>query len=69
MDILVQVRCSSECLILCITYKLADINECDEDNGGCSHNCTNIKGSFECFCRQGYELNSRDGYTCTGTLH
>ena len=43
-----------------------DINECDKDNGGCSHNCTNTEGSFECLCRNGYELNSDDGRTCLG---
>ena len=43
-----------------------DINECDESNGGCSHNCNNTEGSFECSCRDGYILDS-EGKTCSGT--
>jgi len=33
------------------------------DNGGCDSNakCTNIFGSFECSCKEGY---SGDGFTC-----
>merc|ERR1739838_170001 len=27
-----------------------DINECGTDNGGCSHGCTNLNGTFECSC-------------------
>ena len=45
---------------------LVDINECDVSNGGCSHNCTNTEGSFECSCRVGYTLDS-DGKSCSGT--
>ena len=45
---------------------ILDTNECDDDNGGCSQNCTNTEGSFECFCRNGYILDS-DGKNCSGT--
>ena len=44
---------------------LADINECDEENGGCDVICRNSVGSFECDCEAGYTLNG-DG-TCSGT--
>ncbi|XP_073237862.1 ZP domain-containing protein-like [Porites lutea] len=27
-----------------------DVDECAEDNGGCSHKCKNTKGSFVCSC-------------------
>ncbi|XP_076799587.1 uncharacterized protein LOC143444282 [Clavelina lepadiformis] len=39
-----------------------DINECDIQNP-CSHNgiCTNINGTFECFCKSGFQ---GDGETC-----
>ena len=47
------------------TNIFADINECDESNGGCSHYCINTEGSFECFCRDGYILVS-DGKNCSG---
>ena len=51
-----------------ITYynPVLDINECEDNNGGCGHNCTNTDGNFECFCIDGYELDS-DGATCLGT--
>ena len=52
-------------LIYSVIMSLPDINECDESNGGCSHNCTNTEGSFECFCRDGYILVS-DGKNCSG---
>ena len=32
-----------------------DINECATDDGRC-HNCTNTDGSYECQCREGFEL-------------
>ena len=44
---------------------MTDINECDESNGGCSHNCNNTEGSFECSCRDGYMLDS-NGAICSG---
>jgi len=27
-----------------------DVDECAEDNGGCSHTCTNLNGTYECSC-------------------
>ena len=45
---------------------LSDINECEDNNGSCSHICVNTEGSFECFCRDGYVLDS-DGKNCSGT--
>ena len=42
-----------------------DVDECDDGNGGCSHNCTNIPGSYTCSCEEGYEL-LEDQQTCTG---
>ncbi|CAH1989044.1 unnamed protein product [Acanthoscelides obtectus] len=40
-----------------------DINECDTDNGGCSHHCRNFPGSSKCSCPKGYRISS-DGRTC-----
>ena len=40
-----------------------DINECLENNGGCSHNCSNQPGSYSCSCPMGYDL-ARDNKTC-----
>jgi hypothetical protein len=48
-------------------YVVEDVNECLENNGGCSVNatCTNTVGSHVCACRSGY---SGDGYTCVETV-
>lgn len=40
-----------------------DIDECETSNGGCAHNCINLEGSYECSCREGFEL-SGDNRTC-----
>jgi hypothetical protein len=47
-------------------YVVNDINECVQNNGGCSVNatCTNLPGSYACTCNSGY---SGDGVTCTQT--
>ena len=49
------------------TYYLTDINECDTDNGGCEHNCTNTPGSYQCQCWEGYEMNNNEK-NCTGIM-
>ena len=39
-----------------------DIDECLVDNGLCSQNCSNLEGSYSCFCRMGYYLyTGREG--------
>ena len=45
----------------------ADINECQEKNGGCSHRCVNLEGSYECACPPGYKTQA-DQKTCEGIL-
>lgn len=40
-----------------------DVNECD--NNPCSQECANIYGSYQCYCRQGYQL-AEDGHSCKG---
>ena len=42
-----------------------DVNECKESNGGCSHTCVNLPGSFQCRCPSGATLGA-DKKTCTG---
>ena len=42
-----------------------DINECDDNDGGCEQICINTDGSFQCGCRSGFTLNN-DGRTCSG---
>ena len=45
-----------------------EINECSDENGGCSQICTNTAGSFYCGCYTGFELKS-DGVNCIGEYH
>jgi len=40
-----------------------DVNECL--SSPCDQDCTNTVGSFECFCNNGYVLNS-NGQSCDG---
>ena len=47
------------------TFVYSDIDECATDNGGCTHKCTNTKGSYECSCKDGYEL-ADDKKGCNG---
>ena len=49
-------------------YYKKDVNECDKQNGGCDHNCSNTEGSFECSCYIGYKLDD-DRKSCLGTYH
>lgn len=44
-----------------------DINECDDNNGGCTQICENHPGEFNCSCHPGYFLDE-DDVTCTGEL-
>ncbi|XP_019631561.1 PREDICTED: fibrillin-1-like [Branchiostoma belcheri] len=47
----------------CHAAEIADIDECATDNGGCAHNCSNVPGSYNCSCRQGYVLKI-DKHSC-----
>ena len=42
-----------------------DIDECNNNNGGCSHTCFNTPGSFFCDCNDGYSLDNNE-MTCSG---
>jgi len=46
-------------------YAVADMNECNIDNGGCDHECCNTIGSYVCKCRPGFQLDT-DGRNCIG---
>ena len=45
-------------------YPFKDINECDTDNNGCGHFCSNSPGSYQCSCQDGFTLEDDD--SCTG---
>ena len=45
----------------------SDVDECEVNNGGCDHKCTNTDGSFLCKCNKGYRLDA-DKRKCTGML-
>ena len=52
-----------------VFYFTIDINECDNNNGGCSQICSNTpSGSFTCSCNTGYALNP-NGSSCDGRSH
>ncbi|KAK6167247.1 hypothetical protein SNE40_021325 [Patella caerulea] len=36
-----------------------DVNECEENSRLCSHQCTNVIGSYQCSCKDGYRLSFR----------
>jgi len=44
---------------------IIDINECENEKGGCEHSCQNADGTYQCSCDNGYTLND-DKHSCTG---
>jgi hypothetical protein len=42
-----------------------DINECANNNGGCSHGCTNLVDSMKCTCPPGWGVDSKAYKTCS----
>ena len=42
-----------------------DVNECQDNNGDCQHDCVNTPGSFYCSCHDGYRLQGSNN-TCRG---
>ena len=47
------------------SYHCTDVNECQTDNGGCNQTCSNVVGSYDCFCGVGYSL-AVDNLNCDG---
>ncbi|XP_015120614.1 uncharacterized protein LOC107043579 [Diachasma alloeum] len=43
--------------------KCIDVDECEEENGGCQYTCVNIVGSYRCQCPGGMKYGD-DKFTC-----
>ena len=48
-----------------VGFVCLDINECRVNNGGCSDDCFNTHGSFECICPEGFQV-AEDRRACIG---
>ena len=42
-------------------------DECQEDNGGCDHVCSDTPGGYFCSCKEGYQLSGNS--SCVGQYH
>ena len=47
-------------------YYYLDINECEDNNGGCSQLCINTIGSYYCNCNTGYHFIDNSTTICIG---
>ena len=47
-------------MVVCLTTINTDVNECSVLNGGCEHECTNLIGSYECSCNEGFALGDNE---------
>ena len=43
----------------------SDINECENNNGGCDQICLNSAGSYQCDCFEGY-MHNKSTNECNG---
>ncbi|OBS76969.1 hypothetical protein A6R68_16573 [Neotoma lepida] len=41
----------------------SDVDECQDNNGGCQQICVNAMGSYECQCHSGFFLSDNQ-HTC-----
>ncbi|XP_072124103.1 uncharacterized protein [Mobula birostris] len=66
--IIIQVNTSSDGLVTSrpFTFNIhSDVDECLQDNGGCSQLCVNTVGSYHCDCHPGYTLRPGNRTSCT----
>ena len=50
-----------------LIFLLIDVDECSINLHNCAHVCSNIVGSFNCSCQNGFILQP-DGRTCEGMI-
>ena len=53
--------------VIIVFLILVDVNECYNNNGGCSHLCHNTFASYYCSCSN-YEELDEDNHTCIGII-
>lgn len=49
--------------LLPFSLLLEDVDECQDNNGGCQQICVNAMGSYECQCHSGFFLSDNQ-HTC-----
>ncbi len=47
-------------------FVLSDVDECLVDTGGCSMDCVNLHGTFQCTCVEGYVSVGGNSSQCRG---
>ena len=52
-------------IVSCIYLLFVDIDECDNGEAICEHDCENLPGTFQCVCNTGYLL-AHDSISCEG---
>lgn len=56
--------CSESLYYLAFPFpSLLDVDECQDNNGGCQQICVNTMGSYECQCKEGFFLSDNQ-HTC-----
>ena len=44
-------------------FDISDKDECQDNNGGCEHDCADLVGGYLCKCPPGYKLH-KDKHRC-----
>ena len=65
LEIIIFINNNYHAFLTCSFLTTTDINECNTNNGGCTQNCHNTGGSYNCSCNNGYYL-AGNGKNCNG---
>ena len=52
-------------LITTLVIAIIDIDECQDNNGNCTHLCVNLPGSYDCRCPSDY-ISYNSSFNCIG---